>query len=106
MKNLKIIAFCLFSLVFLMNIGCKNKNVNTKEINLKLDSLSLNGKSNIEQNLAKENGVIFVKAHLRKQVVTIVYDTTKENIVTLMGALEKMGYKTQVTMPPVPGNNN
>ena len=106
MKILKHILYFMFLLTFLINTACKNKNINSKEINLKLDSLSLNGKSSIEHNLAKVNGVYFVKAHLRKKVVTIVYDTTKESINTLRGSLEKMGYKTEITMPPVPGTNN
>jgi copper chaperone CopZ len=87
----------MFSLAIVINTACENKTIASKEINFKLDSLSVNGKAIIEQNLAKENGVIFVKAHLRKQVVTIVYDTTIESKDKLVGALEKMGYKTELT---------
>jgi copper chaperone CopZ len=105
MNTVKFILSCVFLTVLLIFSACKNKGVNTKEINIKLDSLSINGKSLIEKDIAKENGVFFVKAHLRKQIVTIVYDTTKENINQLIGKLEKMGYKTKITHPPVPEDN-
>lgn len=102
MKITKITALFLIALTCVLISACKNKNVNSKEINIKLDSLSVNGKSLIEQDVAKEAGVYFVKAHLRKKIVTIVYDTTLQNISRLMGLLEKKGYKTELTLPPVP----
>lgn len=95
----------MFSLAFFINTACKNNAGPSKEINIKIDSLSENGKSLIEQNLAKENGVISVKAHFRKRIITIVYDTTKESKDKLVGMLEKMGYKTELTGPVVKENN-
>jgi len=98
MKKVIIILFCFFSMASLINSGCKNKTTANKEVNFKVDSLSVNGKANIEQILAKENGVIFVKAHLRKQVVTIVYDTIIASKNKFAGVLENMGYKVESTV--------
>lgn len=87
----------------MFNTSCKNKTIASKEINFKLDSLSVNGKAVIERDLAKEKGVVFVKAHLRKQIVTVVYDTTMGSKENLSGALEKMGYKAELTGPVTHG---
>ena len=49
--------------------------------------------------LSKENGVIAVKAHLRKKFVTINYDSTKVNKDKLITDLENLGFKTEFTKP-------
>ncbi|HNW89259.1 MAG TPA: hypothetical protein PKN48_06320 [Bacteroidales bacterium] len=103
MKKANIILFCFISLALMFNTACKNKTIASKEINFKLDSVSVNGKAVIERDMAKEKGVIFVKAHLRKQVVTIVYDTTMGSSENLKGTLEKMGYKAELTGPVTHG---
>ncbi|MEI6852297.1 MAG: hypothetical protein WCL06_05620 [Bacteroidota bacterium] len=100
-KNPKIAAFICLAIAVMM-MGACHKKVNSKEVNIKLDSLSVNGKSLIEQDLSKETGVYFVKAHLRKKIVTIVFDSTLQTSAQLFALLEKKGYKTEVTMPPVP----
>jgi copper chaperone CopZ len=101
MKNANIAAFFCLAIAVMILSGCQNK-ANSKEINIKLDSLSVNGKSLIEQDISREKGVYFVKAHLRKKIVTIVYDTTLQTPDQLFALLEKKGYKTEVTLPPVP----
>ena len=101
LKNAKIAAFFWLAIAVMILGGCQNK-ANSKEINIKLDSLSVNGKSLIEQDISRENGVYFVKAHLRKKIVTIVYDTTLQSREQLFALLEKKGYKTEITTPPVP----
>jgi len=102
MKKLHII---LLSAIFIMMtaVGCRQNTLAGKEINIKVDSLSLNGKKSIESNLAKETGVLYVKAHLKKQVVTIIFDSVKGNQDQLMSALQKMGYQTTLTGPVTPG---
>ncbi|HOY30588.1 MAG TPA: hypothetical protein PKW80_01795 [Bacteroidales bacterium] len=104
MKNLTIILVCLFTLVIVFSMGCKNKNLACKEINFQLDTLSKNGKATIEHKLSRESGVLYVKAHLKKKVVTIVFDTIIGNQSQLAGTLEKMGYVARLTGPVIPGN--
>ncbi|HOV11465.1 MAG TPA: hypothetical protein PLL90_06860 [Bacteroidales bacterium] len=91
------------AVVMMTAVGCRHSTLAGKEINIKLDSLSLNGKEAIENNLAKETSVLYVKAHLKKQVVTIIFDSVKGDQNQLMSALQKMGYQTALTGPVVPG---
>ena len=99
MKNAVVITLCLLSLVFTVNTGCKskNKNKNYSELSIKVDTLCEKGKAKIEDALSKENGVIAVKAHLRKKFVTINYDSTKINKDKLIADLENIGFKTEFT---------
>jgi len=101
MKNLIILTLCLLSLVFIVNTGCKSKskNKNYSELSIKVDTLCEQGKAKIEDELSKENGVIAVKAHLRKKFVTINYDSTKVNKDKLITDLENLGFKTEFTKP-------
>jgi len=104
-QTMKTLHIILISAIFIMMtaVGCRHSTLAGKEINIKLDSLSLNGKNSIESNLAKETGVLYVKAHLKKQVVTIIFDSVKGNQDQLMSALQKMGYQTTLTAPVTPG---
>jgi len=99
MKNAVILTLCLISLVFIVNTGCKSKckNKNYSEISIKVDTLCEKGKAKIEDALSKEEGVVAVKAHLRKKFVTINYDSTKVNKDKLVADLEKLGFKTEFT---------
>jgi len=99
MKNLKFITLCLVSMIILGSTSCKTNSDPTKEISMKLDFFCEHGKTNIEKEIAKENGVIYVRAHLKKQSVTIKYDTTKVTKDKLVAALEKIGFKTEFSKP-------
>jgi copper chaperone CopZ len=98
MKNLKIIVLCMLSLAFIMNVGCKNSTSNTnsnKEISIKLDFFCEHGKTIIEEGIAKEVGVLKVAADVKKQIVTVNYDSTKTNKDKLVAAFEKLGFNTE-----------
>jgi copper chaperone CopZ len=101
MKNAGILTLCMLSIVFMINTGCKSKSKANSyaEISIKVDTFCEKGKAKIEEALSKEEGVIAVKAHLRKQIVTINYDSTKVNKDKLVAALEKSGFKTEFTKP-------
>jgi len=77
----------------IVNSGCAKKSTTNTQIEIKIDTLSEQGKATIEKNLMTENGVSFVKAHLRKKVVTIVYDTTLKTKASLESKLQALGYK-------------
>ena len=93
MKKVKYLVICLIIASFSLNMGCGKKHDATKEINIRIENLNEPGKVLIEQNMARENGVISVKAHLKKKIVTIVYDTTKETQAQLIDKLGKLGFK-------------
>lgn len=77
--------------------GCK-QHINTgKEISIRVDSFGEAGKQAIEKDLSGQDGVMAVKAHLRKKIVTITYDTTKINKDKLVAEIEKVGFRTEFT---------
>ena len=99
-------VFLIFAAFVMMTAGgCRHSTLAGKEINIKLDSLSLAGKKSIESDLAKETGVLYVKVHLKKQVVTIIFDSVNGDQKQLLSALQKMGYQTTLTAPVLPGEN-
>ncbi len=93
MKKVKYLVICLIIASFYLNTACSSKHDANKEINIRIENLNEPGKVLIEQNMARENGVISVKAHLKKKIVTIVYDTTKETQAQLIDKLGKLGFK-------------
>jgi copper chaperone CopZ len=92
MKNVITYAFCLTILIIFLNSACHGPVNTPQEISIKLDTLSENGKANIEKNLSKQEGVTFVKAHLRKKLLEIKYDSVKITRKKLFEEVEKLGY--------------
>ena len=52
-----------------------------------------NCKKKIERNLAYEKGVLDLEVSLKKQTVTVTYDTAKTDEKKLAEALKKIGYE-------------
>ena len=80
-----------------ITISCKNNSKPTKEISISIDTLYPEGKMMIERDLMTEQGVVFVKAHLRKKIITIVYDTTANTKEQLMRKIETLGFKCEAS---------
>jgi len=93
MKKVKYLLVGLFIASLTLNTACNSKSGATKEISIKIENLNQPGKVLIDQNLSRENGVVSVTAHLKKKIVTIVYDTTKETQAQLIDKLGKLGFK-------------
>jgi len=96
-----IMTLCVLTVVFTFNTSCKNKIKKTEnnnvEIAIKVDTLCEKGKAIIEDSVSKYEGVVSVKAHLRKKIINVTYDSIKENKNKLVGTLEKLGFKTEFT---------
>ena len=66
-----------------------------EEIKIKVTFHCANGKALLEKELIKEDGVSSATADVETKIVTIKYDTEKQNKEKLVAAIEKIGYVTE-----------
>jgi copper chaperone CopZ len=108
MKNTCSITLGILLIVLNLNTSCTGKKKTSNDvvdISIKVDTLCEKGKAIIEDSLIKYDGIVAVKAHMRKKIVSISYDSTKENKDKLVAALERLGFKTEFTKPDTKINN-
>jgi len=94
---MKKIKFILLSLMVLFITSINAQTSKTEEIKIKVTFHCANGKALLEKELIKEEGVSSAVADLETKVVTITYDSEKQNKEKLIAAIEKIGYVTEFT---------
>jgi copper chaperone CopZ len=98
MKKLKYVFITFLGIIYL--IGLNNSvfaNVDESTIKIKTEFHCNGGKTKIESEISKIDGVISVVADLETKIVTIKYDSAKLNKDKLVEAIEKTGHKTEFT---------
>ncbi|OQA02169.1 MAG: Heavy-metal-associated domain protein [Bacteroidetes bacterium ADurb.Bin408] len=94
MKSIRII---LLSVLVLTMTGIYAQTNNSEEVKIKVNFHCANGKALLEKELVKEPGVTSAIADLETKVVTITYESGKQNKEKLVAAIEKIGYTTEFT---------
>lgn len=97
----------IFTLVLLFSFSACTQAQNTaelKEVKIKTFFHCANGKALLEKELAKEAGVKTVVADIETKIVTVTYEAGKTDQNKLVGAIEKIGYKTEFTADDKPIN--
>lgn len=69
----------------------------TSKIDIKTQFHCANGKALIEKELKKVDGIVDAFANIETKVVTVKYNTEKQNKESLVKEIEKIGYKTEFT---------
>jgi len=92
MKKIRLI---LLTMLVLFVTGTYAQTVKKEEVKIKVSFHCANGKALLEKELVKEDGVSSAIADLETKVVTIQYDTEKQNKEKLVAAIEKIGYLTE-----------
>jgi len=93
---LPVIAFLLFSCS-----GNAQNQVTTSELKVKTEFHCNGGKTKIETEIAKLDGVTSVVADLETKIVTIVYDSAKQSKETLVAAIDATGHMTEFSKTEV-----
>ena len=78
-----------------------NDAAKTAEVKIKTEFHCNGGKTKIETEVAKVDGVSSVIADLETKIVTIVYDPAKQNKESLIKAIEATGHMTEFSTSPV-----
>lgn len=94
MKSIRVI---LLSVLVLTMTGIYAQTNNSEEVKIKVNFHCANGKALLEKELIKETGVTSAVADIDTKVVTIKYETGKQNRDKLVAAIEKIGYATEFT---------
>ncbi len=84
----------LFSIIFL-SVSTILFSQQQAEFKVKTFFHCVNGKTLIERELSKIEGIYSVSANLETKVVTIKYDETKLRKENLIAAIENVGYYTE-----------
>lgn len=75
--------------------ACAQKSNEIVEQKIKVFFHCPNGKALIEKELVKEKGVKEVSADLETKIVTVKYESSKNDKDGLVAAIEKIGYLTE-----------
>jgi copper chaperone CopZ len=96
MKIFRTLLMTVLPVVFLLcNIG--NVSAQSTEFKVKAEFHCNGGKTLIQNEVMKLEGVSTVVADLDTKIVTINYDAAKQTQATLVAAIEKTGHKTELT---------
>jgi len=92
MKNIK---FFLLALTVLCFTGSYAQVAKSETVKIKVGFHCPNGKALLEKELKKLDGVTAVTADVETKIVTIEYDSAKQNKEKLIAAIETIGYMTE-----------
>jgi len=94
---MKEVRFIIVTILLMTVSGIFAQTAKSEEIKIKVTFHCANGKALLEKELMKETGVTSVVADLETKVVTIAYESGKQNKEKLVAAIEKIGYTTEFT---------
>jgi len=94
LKNLLPVVLPVIAFLF-FNCSGNAQTQTTSEVKIKTEFHCNGGKTKIETELAKLDGVTSVVADLETKIVTIVFDPTKQSKETLVAAIEQTGHMTE-----------
>ena len=92
---MKKIKFILLAVMVMFVAGSYAQAGKTEEIKIKVTFHCANGKALLQKELIKEDGVSSADADVDTKIVTIKYDSEKQNKEKLVAAIEKIGYLTE-----------
>lgn len=103
-KKLLSVVLPVIAFVFFSCSGNAQEKVTSSEVKIKTEFHCNGGKNKIETEVAKVDGVISVVADLETKIVTIVFDSAKQNQETLVAAIEATGHMTEFSKAEVKSN--
>ena len=92
MKTTQLKLVLLLALLF-TSVAIAEAKTEKKTVTFNVEMHCENCKKKIERNLAYEKGILDLKISLKKNTVTVVYDSAKTNVEKITDLLKKIGYE-------------